>query len=68
MTNREYLESLSDEEFATQMLHLHDCWYCSRRGSLSCLNDDEPPFTCIEGKKEWLQAEHEEDDNGDKKE
>ena len=47
MTNREWLESLSDEELA-KMIVCHDY----DRDSYDC------PYDCINCKLAWLQAEH----------
>lgn len=62
MTNREWLESLSDEEFATAINNIHECdncenfWECDRA-------------YCDKKIVDWLRAEHKaESDNGDKKE
>ena len=54
MTNREWLESLSDEELAKNLV---SCKYCIYR--VSCR---EYPITrgCYRGHYEWLQAEHKE--------
>ncbi len=62
MTNREWLESLSDEEFAKFMMRADRCNYC--------VGDDGECFTynkpCYKGKYMWLQAEHKEQENADK--
>lgn len=64
MTNREWLESLSDEEFSKEVLEGAECTMCVK-GSY-CF-EDHP--SCLENHIKWLQAEHKaEGDNGDKKE
>lgn len=51
MTNREWIESLSDEEFAKiTWLSCKCCIY----GSTEC------ELSCAIGRAEWLQAEHKE--------
>ena len=57
MTNREWLESLSDEELAKFMLQADRCQYCATDINQCALNSKD----CIDGKCEWLKAEHEED-------
>lgn len=60
MTNREWLESLSDEELAKRMTGCVKCSFCD-----VCHGD----YNCDIGHLKWLQAEHKaEGDNGDKKE
>lgn len=53
MTNREWLETLTDEEFAK--------WHLSA-GCKSCANNPEKDFCncCIDGTVKWLQEEHKE--------
>ena len=72
MTNREWLESLSDEELAEFFLTIENsidegfiCPSCAYGGGqYPCM-----PADCICGYTDWLQAEHKaEGDNGDKKE
>ncbi len=55
MTNREWLESLSDEELAEK---LYDCSECIFDGS--CIGE----YYCEDGHLKWLRAEHEETNNG----
>ena len=56
MTNREWLESLSDEELAKQILE-RKCTHCVCRaaGAEACINT-----TCDIAIANWLQAEHKE--------
>lgn len=49
MTNRQWLESLSDKEFAQNWLFPKDCRQCGK---------DEG--SCMECTINWLQAEHKE--------
>ncbi len=67
MTNRQWLESLSDEELANVLYDIADnkCCdiaYCDtvedENGYLVC------DWNCKEGVRKWLQAEHKETDNG----
>ena len=63
MTNREWLESLSDEELARQLLE-KKCTRCICKVTAGnyCVNT-----TCDVATQKWLQAEHKaEADNGNK--
>lgn len=53
MTNREWLESLSDEELAET---LDSCTVCARKNTRFCCDNIEK--TCSKGVQEWLQQEH----------
>ncbi len=55
MTNREWLESLSDEELSRQLLE-RKCTHCicEGPGGIACINT-----TCDIATQKWLQAEHE---------
>lgn len=59
MTNREWLETLTDEELIKLLYSRDDginCDVCSRRSSkLECT-----PY-CRDGMKEWLNQQHEEE-------
>lgn len=58
MTNREWLESLSDEELAKELDK--DCkHFCKRfEAKTKCYKSYED---CVKGHLEWLQAEHKDD-------
>lgn len=61
MTNREWLQTLTDEELI-KLLYSNDdginCDVCSRRSSkLECT-----PY-CRDGMKEWLNQQHEENED-----
>ncbi len=62
MTNREWLESLSDEELANFIFmegcKCETCEYDGNKGN-KCLE----PCSCIDGKTKWLGATHKEQDN-----
>ncbi len=61
MTNREWLESLSDEEFADFMMSADTCMYCGMGGKdWNCIGKEIP---CAIAKIWWLRAEHSDDDN-----
>lgn len=55
MTNREWLESLSDEELAET---LYSCTVCARKNTRFCCDNIEK--TCSKGVQEWLKQEHKE--------
>lgn len=56
MTNREWLETLTDEEFARMMWYSCEC--CAGQGNLKeCYKQP----SCREGRLKWLQQEHKED-------
>lgn len=57
MTNREWLESLSDEELAKfiENAHRDNCYACDFRSNI-CAGD------CLEGIQHWLQSEHDDED------
>ena len=57
MTNREWLESLSDEELAKELDK--DCKHFCKRfdAQVKCFKSYEE---CVKGRLEWLQAEHKE--------
>lgn len=55
MTNREWLENLSDEELAET---LDFCTVCARKNTRFCCDNIEK--TCSKGVQEWLQQEHKE--------
>lgn len=58
MTNREWLESLSDEEFVEIMIY--SCRSCVGDGSLEkCQRQP----SCKDGKLKWLQEKHKETTN-----
>ena len=56
MTNRQWLESLTDEELA-KALSVGICLLCGFFATSSCL-DDECNLRCSEGLVNWLQTEH----------
>ncbi len=65
MTNREWLESLSDEELAHTLIKIYNIKYGICKMCSYCDQDcDEISLSCMDGIEEWLQAEHEETDNG----
>lgn len=57
MTNREWLESLSDEELA---IVIGGCNCCVYDDTDDCADKVD---TCCGGRLKWLQAEHEEADD-----
>lgn len=58
MTNREWLQTLTDEEFTKIILYSCEC--CIGRGNKKkCLAQP----SCREGMLKWLKQEHKEDDN-----
>ena len=58
MTNREWLQTLTDEEFARKMWYACEC--CVGQGDLKkCWRQK----SCREGRLKWLKKEHKEDDN-----
>lgn len=64
MTNRQWLETLTDEELAKwcQTVGCGSCAHNPERGF--CENFDLPTFDqnrCIDGMAKWLQAEHKEE-------
>ena len=53
MTNREWLNKLSDKELAGE---LHGCKHCAYIGEFCC---ERPEYkNCVDGITEWLNAEH----------
>lgn len=60
MTNREWLESLSDEEVARCMKH--SCLYCIFHVGLGVCTAS-PGYSCQNGIALWLQKEHKEKNN-----
>lgn len=54
MTNREWLNNLSDEDFACEVLA--SCNMCVNAGK-NCKEHNE--MNCFEGQKKWLEQEHE---------
>lgn len=57
MTNREWLESLSDEEFVR--IVCYSCKCCVGQSDFEeCLKQS----SCYEGRAEWLKKEHKEDE------
>lgn len=59
MTNRQWLESLSDEELAKVIVHgyMHEL-FCDIDLSIACTGE---PNQCDKCAKAWLQAEHKEE-------
>lgn len=57
MTNRKWLESLSDEDFLKECNTIYSCAHCIYSG-VSCLN---APYTCEQAHVKWLKEEHKED-------
>lgn len=56
MTNREWLQTLNDEEFTQIMWYSCEC--CVAYGNREkCLND----MDCRDGRLKWLKQEHKED-------
>ena len=67
MTNREWLETLTDEELAKWRV-LVDCRSCAHnpeKGFCNNLNGvvSFDPNCCIDGTTKWLQQEHKENDS-----
>ena len=59
MTNREYLNSLSDEEFAHSMRYGFLCYRCSHgRKKGKCKIQALDTKKCDEGITEWLKREY----------
>lgn len=54
MTNREWLKTLTDEEFVRLMCY--SCKSCTRRTDFEKCNT----MFCIDGHIEWLKQEHKE--------
>lgn len=63
MTNREWLESLSDEQFAKFLMKRKVCEICAyhRFYRSVCNSKTILRLNCSKGVIEWLKAEHEED-------
>lgn len=61
MTNREYLNSLSDEEFAHDVLSGYVCCYCvhDRR---QCKAHNGVLHDCDKGIEKWLKREHKDEE------
>lgn len=61
MTNREWLESLTDKKWAKVVSKLDGdgCIFCAYNALGNCYEKD-----CEQGHVDWLKAEHEERDNG----
>lgn len=57
MTNREWLQTLTDEEFVQIMCYSCDCCV----GHLSIYNGKCGKISCRDGRIEWLKQEHKED-------
>lgn len=59
MTNREWLESLSDEELAhfIDNAHSDNCYACAFQSD-TCAGI----YDCLNGIKYWLQSEHKDED------
>lgn len=55
MTNREWLQTLTDEEFVQIMCYSCDC--CTGHTDLEKCNK----MLCRDGRIEWLKQEHKED-------
>lgn len=55
MTNREWLESLSDEDFA---FFLGGCDFCVYKDIPQCFKTN----TCVSGQVKWLKAEHKDEE------
>ena len=53
MTNREWLNNLSNEDFAYLMTPCETCAYAGK----GCMEHDE--WNCFEGCVKWLEQEHE---------
>lgn len=66
MTNRQWLETLTDEELAKWRVSV-DCRSCAHNpekgfcNNLSGISFD--PNCCIDGTAKWLQQEHKENDS-----
>ena len=63
MTNRQWLESLTDEQLAYVFVEV-GCGCCAyTMGSDDCLKPEQfNNSTCIKGTAKWLKQEHTEDD------
>ena len=62
MTNREWLASMSDKEFAKWLdEHIDSCCACSHKEGYSCCdNPDDADYDCEIGRYKWLEQVHEE--------
>lgn len=58
MTNREWLNTLTDEEFVRMMWCSCEC--CVAQGNMK---ECRKQASCNEGRLRWLKKEHEESDN-----
>lgn len=58
MTNREWLETLTDEEFTRMMWYSCDC--CVGQGDLKICHKQP---SCRDGRLKWLKQEHKENDS-----
>nr|DAG78406.1 MAG TPA: hypothetical protein [Caudoviricetes sp.] len=61
MTNRQWLESLNDEDFLKECAYitLYHCAHCIY-AKVACLN---VPYTCEQAQAKWLNEEHKEEEN-----
>ena len=63
MTNREWLESLSDEELVDEITGVvcHRCIYKQESEMPKCVIVNYDSYVCKRGVKYWLKAEHKDD-------
>lgn len=58
MTNREWLESLSEEDFLKECITIYHCARCPY-AKVACCN---VPYNCEQARAKWLNEEHKEDE------
>ncbi len=60
MTNRDWLESMPDNELACWLdKHIDACCVCSHKKGNACEIPDNG-YDCLRGRLEWLKQEHKE--------
>ena len=65
MTNREWLDTLSDADLAKMMQACVHCIYSKK--SVPCMNIEKPKGACVTGTMKWLKRKHTKKDEEDLK-
>lgn len=57
MTNREWVQTLTDEEFTRMLMTWSPCEYCVGQSDIKKCREQP---TCRDGRLKWFEQEHEE--------